>query len=211
MFRLPVCPHCHTVYHYGEVSRMIFFHPTREQKCYHCKKSMKPLLRGLIVLAAIYLAVSFGSTVAIINIFPNATALTVFIVNALWAVLPSCGLSHTVTELSGLSTVPFSPVPSIYVQAASAAPIYAYTGSDIAPSNTTVINVLNIAFFNAPILIRLFAMIIPFYSWYAGSSGQWFARPNFHQYYLAGVQESFSQFPSFRSACCKFFPLTGPR
>ena len=87
MFRLPVCPHCHTVYHYGEVSRMIFFHPTREQKCYHCKKSMKPLLRGLIVLAAIYLAVSFGSTVAIINIFPNATALTVFIVNALWAVL----------------------------------------------------------------------------------------------------------------------------
>ena len=67
--------------------RMIFFHPTRERTCYHCKKSMKPLLRGLFLLAAIYLAVCFGSTIAIVNIFPNATALTVFIVNICWTVL----------------------------------------------------------------------------------------------------------------------------
>ncbi len=87
MFRLPVCPHCRAVYRYGEVNRMIFFHPTRERTCYHCKKSMKPLLRGLFLLAAIYLAVCFGSTIAIVNIFPNATALTVFIVNICWTVL----------------------------------------------------------------------------------------------------------------------------
>ena len=48
---------------------------------------MKPLLRGLFLLAAIYLAVCFGSTIAIVNIFPNATALTVFIVNVCWTVL----------------------------------------------------------------------------------------------------------------------------
>ena len=87
MFRLPVCPHCRAVYRYGEVNRMIFFHPARVRTCYHCKKSMKPLLRGLFLLAAIYLAVCFGSTIAIVNIFPNATALTVFIVNICWTVL----------------------------------------------------------------------------------------------------------------------------
>ncbi len=75
------------VYRYGEVNRMIFFHPARVRTCYHCKKSMKPLLRGLFLLAAIYLAVCFGSTIAIVNIFPNATALTVFIVNVCWTVL----------------------------------------------------------------------------------------------------------------------------
>ena len=87
-----------------------------------------------------------------------------------WAVLPSCGLIHTVTELSGLSTVPFPPVSSIYSQAVLPASIYAHTGCDIAPSKAAVINTFNTAFFNAPILIFLFTMIVPFHCSYVGSS-----------------------------------------
>ena len=81
-----------------------------------------------------------------------------------WAVLASSGLIHTVTELSGLSTVSFPPVSSIYTRAVLPASIYAHTGSDIAPSKAAVINAFNTAFFNALILILLFTMIIPFHS-----------------------------------------------
>ena len=52
MFRLPVCPHCHTVYHYGDVRK------NKNEKviqCYHCKKSFVQKRKGLSVLFAIVL------------------------------------------------------------------------------------------------------------------------------------------------------------
>ena len=83
-----------------------------------------------------------------------------------WPVFSSCGLIHTVTELSGLSTVPCSAVSSIYTRAGAvlSASIYAHTGNDIVPSNAAVICAFITAFFNAPILIIVFTMIIPFQS-----------------------------------------------
>ena len=35
MFRLPVCPHCGTVYHYKDTKAAI---KNRENTCYHCEK-----------------------------------------------------------------------------------------------------------------------------------------------------------------------------
>ncbi len=50
MFRLPVCPHCHTVYHYGDVRK------NKDKKviqCYHCKKNFIQSRKGFIVLFAV--------------------------------------------------------------------------------------------------------------------------------------------------------------
>ena len=66
---------------------MIFSVPRRDHVCYHCKKSMKLRLRGLLLLAAITVAVCIGIDVAVVNIFHNATAVTVFIINVLLAVI----------------------------------------------------------------------------------------------------------------------------
>ena len=53
MFRLPVCPHCKTVYGYGDVKKLMF---KKECECYHCSKKIRvKKIPGILVLVAIIL------------------------------------------------------------------------------------------------------------------------------------------------------------
>ena len=67
MFRLPTCPHCRTVYHYGEVRRAVF----RKQ---------------VWLLLLILLAVCTIADIILFNVFPHTTVITVYIVNSVLAV-----------------------------------------------------------------------------------------------------------------------------
>lgn len=59
MFRLPVCPHCRTVYSYREVKKS-----GKIIKCYHCKKEFKKSFLSKIIPFLLTLIPAF-----IINIF----------------------------------------------------------------------------------------------------------------------------------------------
>ena len=53
MFRLPVCPHCGTVYRYGDTKK------AQRQKintCYHCKKQFRAKLLPYVAVEALVLA-----------------------------------------------------------------------------------------------------------------------------------------------------------
>lgn len=66
MFRLPVCPHCRTIYHYGDVRK------NRNEKviqCYHCKKSFVQSRKGMLILFAI---AAFVAVIINIMILPRA-------------------------------------------------------------------------------------------------------------------------------------------
>lgn len=64
MFRLPVCPHCHTVYHYGDVRKS-----KREKviQCYHCKKNFVQSKKGFVVLFTIATALAVIINIMILS------------------------------------------------------------------------------------------------------------------------------------------------
>lgn len=53
MFRLPVCPHCGTVYRYRDTVKAI---RQRENVCYHCEKRFKARLWPFVALEALVFA-----------------------------------------------------------------------------------------------------------------------------------------------------------
>lgn len=50
MFRLPVCPHCGTVYHYKDTKSAI---RQKTNTCYHCRKSFQAKVFPYILIGAI--------------------------------------------------------------------------------------------------------------------------------------------------------------
>ena len=65
MFKLPVCPHCKTVYSYKEVKDN---NKKKVIQCYHCKKDFYNGRAGITVLALIVVAVAAAVNVFILNI-----------------------------------------------------------------------------------------------------------------------------------------------
>ena len=62
MFRLPVCPHCGTVYRYKDTKNAL---KNKENTCYHCNKRFTAsMFPGIIIAAALPLAICIA-----INIF----------------------------------------------------------------------------------------------------------------------------------------------
>lgn len=62
MFKLPVCPHCKTVYHYQETR-----HSIRKKNCicYHCKQNFRAsIFPGIWIIGAIMVALSI-----LVNLF----------------------------------------------------------------------------------------------------------------------------------------------
>lgn len=53
MFRLPVCPHCGTVYRYRDTKDAM---KQRENTCYHCKKKFRAALMPYVLIEALALA-----------------------------------------------------------------------------------------------------------------------------------------------------------
>lgn len=64
MFKLPVCPHCKTVYGYKEVNEN---KKKKVIKCYHCKKEFHNSRTGIAVLAAIVLVIAIVLNIIILN------------------------------------------------------------------------------------------------------------------------------------------------
>lgn len=50
MFRLPVCPHCGTVYRYKDTRRAI---KNKENTCYHCQKNFRSSIFPYIIVGAV--------------------------------------------------------------------------------------------------------------------------------------------------------------
>ncbi len=61
MLNLPTCPHCNTIYRYGDVRKSL---GKSEIKCYHCKKNFKVSKIKIIVLFLLIALIT-----AILNIF----------------------------------------------------------------------------------------------------------------------------------------------
>lgn len=80
MFRLPVCPHCHTVYSYKDVKSVI---NKKEQECYHCKKKFIISRKGLWLLILIAVLLSVAVNILTMIIFHNATAIVIYIITVI--------------------------------------------------------------------------------------------------------------------------------
>lgn len=76
--RLPVCPHCNTVYRYGDVRGLMI---KNESACYHCKKNFKISKGRIWLLVLILIAVCTAVDIISLNVFTNMTAVGVFVIN----------------------------------------------------------------------------------------------------------------------------------
>lgn len=68
MFQLPVCPYCHTVYHYKEVRKT---KNNKQQICYHCGKEFNiKKFPGILILWLIVIFSAVLLNVAVLMIMP---------------------------------------------------------------------------------------------------------------------------------------------
>ncbi len=74
MFKLPVCPHCGTVYRYQDTANAV---KKKHNECYHCHQRFKAkIFPYVLVEAVILIALSIGANLLILsrmtafNLFP---------------------------------------------------------------------------------------------------------------------------------------------
>ena len=82
MFRLPVCPHCKTVYHYKDTKKA-----TKEKisVCYHCKKEFKAsIFPGIFIIGAIVVALNILVNILLLSRMTGLNLLLLFIVTILF-------------------------------------------------------------------------------------------------------------------------------
>ena len=80
--KLPVCPYCHTVYGYREVKT----NKDKVIECYNCKKHFKQSkIKGWILIAVVFVLVTFGINIAVMNIFENVlyTIIPLFVMDVI--------------------------------------------------------------------------------------------------------------------------------
>ena len=76
MFRLPVCPHCGTVYRYKETKEAI---RNKENTCYHCKKKFRAKrFPYLLVGALIPLVVCIAFNIFLMTRMTNLDLIPLF-------------------------------------------------------------------------------------------------------------------------------------
>ncbi len=78
MFKLPVCPHCSTIYRYSEVKKTAF---KKKQICYHCKKEFNISKKGIIVLALLVICAAAALNLAQLYITPSLSLLFLLATN----------------------------------------------------------------------------------------------------------------------------------
>ena len=77
MFKLPVCPHCGTVYRYQDTVKAI---GNKENECYHCHKSFRvKLFPDILVEAAVLIVVSIGLNLLILSRSDTLNLLPLFL------------------------------------------------------------------------------------------------------------------------------------
>lgn len=71
MLKLPLCPYCHAVYHYGQVREKTH---NKEIACHHCgKKFAVSYKKGRALLLLIAAAVLVAVNLLCLNLFENIT------------------------------------------------------------------------------------------------------------------------------------------
>ena len=78
MFKLPVCPHCQTIYRYGDVRKNL---NTKIHTCYHCKKKFKTSFSGLWLLLLFIVAVGITVNLIEITIFASTNVIALLVTN----------------------------------------------------------------------------------------------------------------------------------
>ena len=78
MFKLPVCPHCQTIYRYGDVRKNL---NTKIHTCYHCKKQFKTSFSGLWLLLLFIVAVGITVNLIEITIFASTNVIALLVTN----------------------------------------------------------------------------------------------------------------------------------
>ena len=93
MFKLPVCPHCKTVYSYKEVKEN---NKKKTINCYHCKKDFHNSRKGLVVLALI-----ICTAAVLVNVFVLS-----FSAENIVSIIPISVIS-AVAVIIGIVLIPF--------------------------------------------------------------------------------------------------------
>lgn len=92
MFKLPVCPHCGTVYRYKDIVNIYKerFGMTKAEDphCYHCQKQFKPsLIPGIFVLIPIWLLLNIGTLLLMLSRMTSLNIVLLFIITLLYIAL----------------------------------------------------------------------------------------------------------------------------
>ena len=78
MFKLPICPYCHTIYRYGDVKKVS---KKSFEKCYHCKKDFKVSKSGILVLLLIIMVIGVALNIFQMTNFENLNFIVLFVTN----------------------------------------------------------------------------------------------------------------------------------
>ena len=85
MFRLPICPHCGTVYHYKEVRNAV---KKKENTCYHCEKKFRArLFPGILIAAVIPITLSILLNLVMLNRMQEMQLLPLFAVTLVFLLI----------------------------------------------------------------------------------------------------------------------------
>lgn len=93
MFRLPVCPHCGTVYRYRETAsilrkNLLKSKQRQDNACYHCEKNYYvSLMPGAMILALLWAAVSIGTNLLMLSRMTQLDLVAMFLVTLLYLIL----------------------------------------------------------------------------------------------------------------------------
>ena len=88
MFRIPTCPHCGTVYRYGDVFKIIYRDRFQRKKnaektieCYHCQQRFEVrYLSGVMIAAIIWAALSIGTNLLLLSRMTRLDLVVMFII-----------------------------------------------------------------------------------------------------------------------------------
>lgn len=78
MFKLPVCPHCGTIFRYGDVNKLLY---KKNVECYHCGKKFKVSRIKILILFLIIALITAIFDVFELYVIGNVTFLTLMITN----------------------------------------------------------------------------------------------------------------------------------
>lgn len=85
MFRLPVCPHCGTVYRYQDTKKA---QKKRTNTCYHCKKQFKvKFLPYVAIEALVLIAVCIGINLLLLTRMEKLNVYVLFAVTVIFLLL----------------------------------------------------------------------------------------------------------------------------
>lgn len=94
MLKLPVCPHCHTVYYYGDVMKST---KHKKMECYHCKKKFAvKKWKGRCILISVVAIIVAVIDVLLLNVIKMQSAIPIMIFTVICVLCSLLLLPYTV-------------------------------------------------------------------------------------------------------------------